>query len=39
MTENFPNLAKDRNLQIQETKQIPNRITQNSCHDTSQLNF
>ena len=27
MAENFPKMAKDTNLQIQETEWIPNRIT------------
>ena len=27
MAENFPQMAKDTNLQIQETEWIPNRIT------------
>ena len=38
--ETFPNLAKDINLQIQETKLISNRIkSHNSYQDTSLLNF
>ena len=38
--ETFPNLAKDINLQIQETKRISNKInSHNSYHDTYLLNF
>ena len=38
--ETFPNLAKDINLQIQETKRISNKInSHNSYQDTYLLNF
>lgn len=36
MTKNFPDLAKDTNLQIQEIEQTPTKqIQRNSCQDIS----